>query len=106
MLSKTEHMNDLLDWYNELLTKKQKECMVLYYYDDLSLAEIAENLNITRSAVFDALKRAEVLLLDYESKIGCVKQYKRRKVVYEKLRMLDNEDVMKYVCELEKIDVE
>ena len=106
MLSKTEHMNDLLDWYNELLTKKQKECMILYYYDDLSLAEIAENLGITRSAVFDALKRAETLLLDYESKLACVKQYKRRKEVYEKLRMLDNENVMKYVCELEKIDVE
>lgn len=59
----------LLDCYGELLTDHQKNVMELYYCEDLSLAEIAEPLNITRQAVLSLLKRTENILLNYEKKL-------------------------------------
>lgn len=60
----------LLDIYGEMLTQKQRDFLEYYYNDDLSLSEIAENEGITRQGVRDAIKRAEVQLLDMESKLG------------------------------------
>lgn len=59
----------LLDLYGEALTQKQRDYLSFYYNDDLSLAEIAENEGITRQGVRDAIKRAEAVLFDMESKL-------------------------------------
>lgn len=59
----------LLDLYGEALTAKQRDYLNFYYNDDLSLSEIAENEGITRQGVRDAIKRAESLLFDMESKL-------------------------------------
>ena len=59
----------LLDLYGEVLTAKQRDYLNFYYNDDLSLSEIAENEGITRQGVRDAIKRAEALLFDMESKL-------------------------------------
>ena len=57
----------LLDFYGDMLTAKQRDFINLYYNDDLSLAEIAENEgDITRQGVRDIIKRAEGQLLKYE----------------------------------------
>ena len=69
----------LLDFYGELLTKKQEEALNLYYNEDLSLAEIAEPLGITRQGVRDAIKRAETQLFDMEKKLGVAARAKRTK---------------------------
>ena len=52
-----ETINQYLDWYESLLTEKQKDVMSMYYRDDFSLAEIAENMDISRSAVSDLIRR-------------------------------------------------
>ncbi len=59
----------LLDLYGEALTTKQRDYLNFYYNDDLSLSEIAENEGITRQGVRDAIKRAEAVLFDMESKL-------------------------------------
>ena len=59
----------LLDLYGETLTIKQRDYLNFYYNDDLSLSEIAENEGITRQGVRDAIKRAEAVLFDMESKL-------------------------------------
>lgn len=64
----------LLECYGSLLTEKQRDIMQLYYYEDLSLSEIAENENITRQGVHDAIKHAEQYLDDFEEKVGFVKK--------------------------------
>lgn len=65
----------LLDFYGEMLTSKQRDFIDLYYNEDLSLSEIAENEGITRQGVRDAIKRAEVQLFDMESKLGLAAKF-------------------------------
>ncbi len=52
-------VNWLLDHYGELLTSRQKDVLELHYGDDLSLSEIAEELEISRQAVHDSIQRGE-----------------------------------------------
>lgn len=60
----------LFDFYGDMLTDKQRDVVELYYNDDLSLAEIAENEGITRQGVRDSIKRAESQLLEMEERLG------------------------------------
>ena len=62
----------LYDYYGELLTEKQRTCFDLYYNQDLSLSEIAEDLGVTRQGVHDTLARAEAQLRALEEKTGCI----------------------------------
>jgi predicted DNA-binding protein YlxM (UPF0122 family) len=62
----------LFDYYGDLLTDRQKLCLDMHYNQDLSLAEIAQELSISRQAVYDNLSRAEALLKNMEEKTGCV----------------------------------
>ena len=59
----------MLDIYGPLLSEKQLDMMDLYYNEDLSLSEIAQNVGITRQGVRDAIKKAERFLLDTEEKM-------------------------------------
>lgn len=60
----------LLDHYSAMLTDKQRDVIELYYNEDLSLAEIAENRNISRQGVRDSIKRGEQTLLELEKALG------------------------------------
>ena len=64
----------LFDFYGELLTDRQRMCFDLRHNQDLSLAEIAQELNVSRQGVHDNLSRAEALLLNMEEKTGCVRR--------------------------------
>lgn len=66
---KREEIISLYDTYGGLLTDKQKSYFENYYFDDLSITEIASNFGVSRNAVFDQLKRVELILLDYEEKL-------------------------------------
>lgn len=65
-MNKNLSMSILLDLYGGLLTDKQRDVLELYYNDDLSLAEIAEDYGISRQGVHDSIKRGEESLLNYE----------------------------------------
>ena len=64
----------LLDYYGGMLTDKQKECFDMRYNQDLSLAEIGQELGVSRQAVNDNRTRTEALLRRMEENIGCVKR--------------------------------
>lgn len=65
----------LLDFYGDLLTEKQRECFSLYYNDDLSLSEIAEQRGISRQGVWDNIRHAESALREIETKTGLVARF-------------------------------
>lgn len=65
-------MSMLLDYYGALLTQKQKTYFDLYYNQDFSLAEIAEQEGISRQGVHDTISRTETLLREMERATGCV----------------------------------
>ena len=70
----TLQMTLLFDYYGELLTDRQRMCFDLRHNQDLSLAEIAQELNVSRQGVHDNLSRAEALLMNMEEKTGCVRR--------------------------------
>ncbi|MBR4378205.1 MAG: hypothetical protein IKP50_04955 [Bacilli bacterium] len=69
-IEKALEINRLLDIYGRLLTKQQFEIMSDYYYCDLSLSEISELRNISRTAVSDAIKTATKKLDKFEKSVG------------------------------------
>lgn len=91
----------LLDFYGELLSPKQKMAIEGYYNEDCSLAEIAEEMNITRQAVRDTIKRTEQSLLNMESKLGLYSRFEEMQRGLEKIESLgediieltDNDDI-------------
>jgi predicted DNA-binding protein YlxM (UPF0122 family) len=76
LLEKVDLMNLLFDFYGQLLTDRQKDFMELYYAQNLSLGEIAEEFNVSRQAVYDTLKRSGQLLTQYEEKLGLASRFK------------------------------
>lgn len=88
MKNQAYRMAMLFDFYGDLLTARQKEFYDLYYNDDLSLAEIAENYDITRQGVRDIIVRAEKTLEDIEEKTGLIQRYHRTRAITANLRDL------------------
>lgn len=65
-------MTLLFDYYGDLLTERQRLCFDLRHNQDLSLAEIAEELQVSRQSIHDILSRTEAQLRNMEAKTGCV----------------------------------
>jgi predicted DNA-binding protein YlxM (UPF0122 family) len=83
-MDKNVRMSILFEIYGNILTNKQAETVELYYNDNLSLAEIAENLNITRQGVRENLVKAEGKMLEMEEKLGLLKKRQdREKLIIE-----------------------
>jgi len=85
LLEKTTRMNFLFDFYQALLTDKQRSYMELYYLDDHSLGEIAESYNISRQAVYDNIRRTEAMLEEYEEKLNLFEKFQQRQIVLKQL---------------------
>ena len=79
MKNQTYRMTMLFDFYGELLTERQKEFFDLYYNEDLSLAEIAENAGISRQGVRDVIVRAEAAMQEVEDKTGIIKRFEAQR---------------------------
>lgn len=75
----------LFDYYGDLLTERQKLCFDMHYNQDLSLGEIAQELSISRQAVYDNLSRTEALLKNMEEKTGCVSRDRQMRLAMESI---------------------
>ena len=75
MKNQAYRMALLYDFYGDMLTDRQKEFYDLYYNEDLSLAEIAENYGITRQGVRDVIVRAEAYMTEIEDKTGLIRRF-------------------------------
>ena len=100
-------LNELYDAYQVLLTSKQKTYLELYYQEDLSLSEIAEQFEVSRNAVFDNIKRTEKLLEDYETKLQLLKKREIREEILDQMQVhTQDEQMMKWINELQQLDLE
>ena len=84
-IEKTNRMNALFEFYAALLTDKQMNYIELYYADDYSLAEIAEEFGVSRQAVYDNIKRTEKILEDYEMKLHMYSDYIVRSQIFDQI---------------------
>lgn len=106
-LEKTTRLNYLFDFYQSLLTPKQKSYMSLYYLDDYSLGEIAEEYSVSRQAVYDNIKRTEAMLEEYEEKLLLFQKFQKRQELMTKLRenaVNSETEIDSLLNELEKLD--
>lgn len=99
----------LLDIYGELLTERQREILDLYYNDDLSLSEVAQECGITRQGVRDALVKAEEQLKGMEERLKLLEKQRKTErhltFVLEGLKRLsasgaDTEELQKKIEDL------
>lgn len=85
MFDEVTNISLLYDFYGNLLSERQREIVGLRYEDDLSLAEIAGELGISRQGVYDALKNGERSLNEYEQRLGLVKRFAEETEAVEKI---------------------
>ena len=80
MFEKDLRISYLLDFYGDVLTERKKEVLDMYYNEDLSLAEIAEQIGISRQGVRELIKKAEDELLFLEEKLGLAKKMRALRI--------------------------
>ncbi|MBN2260959.1 MAG: hypothetical protein JW702_10460 [Clostridiales bacterium] len=79
MIEKKMEIGNLYAFYGKLLTENQRQMIELYIYEDLSLGEISQNLNISRQAVYDSVKRSEKTLQNFEEKLSLIQKFETHK---------------------------
>ena len=89
--------NVLFDIYGQLLTERQREICSLYYEEDFSYSEIAEELSISRAAVQDSLKKSLNQLQKYENVIRYIE---KRKKIIELLEQLNDDKIKETIMNL------
>lgn len=80
------YYNELYDLYGKLLTDKQQEYFENYYFNNLSLSEMADNYGISRNAIHKQLKIVIDKLNDYEDKLGLNKKLKALDLIIKEIK--------------------
>ena len=92
-----EYLIVLYDYYGELFSDNQRECFERYYFDNLSLSEIAENEDKSRNAIHKTIKSVSNKLYFYEEKL---EMYKKSQKLKEIIEIVDDKDIKKRLGEL------
>ncbi len=91
MFEKNLRIGFLLDFYGELLTERKRTVLDYYYNNDLSLAEIADEIGISRQGVRELIKKSGDELEFYEEKLGMAKRFSvAREKTARLLRLLED----------------
>jgi len=94
MFEKNLEIGFLLDFYGDVLSERKRTVLDYYYNDDLSLAEIGEEIGISRQGVRELIKKAGEELLFYEEKLGLAKRFRTaHKQAEALLSMMERADV-------------
>jgi predicted DNA-binding protein YlxM (UPF0122 family) len=105
MLEKMNQVNELYDIYKVLLTDKQRAYIELYYHEDLSLSEIADEMGVSRNAVHDNIRRTEKLLADYEEKLRIYEKDRKRSAICDKIKICTNDaTVLELIWQLQALE--
>ena len=102
-IKKTVRYNSLLHIYGGLLSKAQYSFADAYFSYDLSLGEIAEAHDVTRSAVEDAIKKALKKLDEYEKNLKVLENNEQILSLIEKAKDLEGTEKIQVLEEIERI---
>ena len=102
-IKKTVRYNSLLHIYGNLLSQTQYAFADAYFSYDLSLSEIAEAHNVSRSAVEDAIKKALKKLDEYEKSLQVLKNNEQILSLIEKAKDVEGDEKIKLLEEIERI---
>ena len=100
LLVKTVRLVSLFEIYQNLLTKKQISYFNLYFNEDLSLQEIAEEFNVSRTAVYDSLKKTISNLNNFETNLKILKFKETLMEEKEKYEKENNKEVINVLNKL------
>ena len=103
-LEKQQHYIILYDFYGDLLTEKQQIYFKDYYFDDLSLAEIAQNHEVSRNAVYDSINKVYLLLENYEEKLGLLDKFIKRENLFKEFKKFNQDKVNEIIQKLQDIE--
>lgn len=98
-MDERDYLIILYDYYGDLLSDDNRRYFEDYYFDNLSLSEIAQNDNVSRNNVHKHLKSCEEKLLFYEEKLGL---YKKDKLLKKKIKDIKDENVRKLIEDILK----
>ncbi|AUF83417.1 DNA-binding protein [Mesoplasma syrphidae] len=102
-LNNKVELSVLFRLYKNLLTSKQIDYFELYNEEDLSLQEIALELNVSRAAVHDSITKTTKLLYEFEEKLRLHQQVNMIQEIVKSASQSENEEVKKIIEKLEKI---
>ena len=91
MFEKDMTVGLLLDFYGEILTEHKRNILDMYYNEDFSLSEIAEQIGISRQGVRDAIVKSSNELRFYEKKLGLANRFSKMKASVEKIRRISED---------------
>ena len=78
----------LLDVYGDILSERKRTVLEMYYNEDFSLAEIADEIGISRQGVRDIIKKTETELHFLEEKLGLAQKFRDIQHHTERLQAL------------------
>lgn len=90
MFEKNLQIGYLLDFYGDILPERKRSVMDMYYNEDLSLAEIAAEIGISRQGVRDIIKKSEDELKFYEEKLGLAQKLKHAEESATKVSLISS----------------
>ena len=100
MYEKNLNIGYLLDFYGDVLPERKRNVLDMYYNEDFSLAEISEEIGISRQGVRDIIKKAEEELCFFESKLGLSKKMTELETMSDSLLSLATQNsAPAIVCE-------
>lgn len=108
-MAKDYQIGLLIDFYGSLLSDRQRDMISLYYEEDLSLSEIAQDVGITRQGVRDSVKKAEAILVEAEEKLGLAERFKdlseKMDIIKEKLTGMEDEKLLPVIEMIDSLEI-
>lgn len=83
------HYNKLFDMYGNLLNEREKEIFALFYEEDLSLQEIADERSVSKSAIGNTITTINHKLDTYEEKLGFLNKINDLETLVKKIENKD-----------------
>lgn len=88
-MDKTVYYSTLYDYYGGLLTDNQKEIFEDYYFENLTLQEIADNNEVSKNAIHKTINAITKKLETYEEILKYNEKVEKIKTIIKDEKLLE-----------------